>query len=292
MNAATLIDLDGTLCDSVPELAGAVDRVLEELGYPAAGVAKVRDWVGEGIATLLARALRDATGEEPSAEALRDARTRFDTAYAEVLGTMCPLYPGVVEGLDRLRAAGVRTACITNKARLFALPLLGSLGVADRFDALVAGDAGLALKPDPAMLLAAAERLDVAIGDCVMIGDSAVDVAAARPRLPAWCGDWLQPRRVDRVDGSRRRYLTASTRWSRPCWRGRSARGLALGRERRSRAKPTDPPRKLRKLCPAPSMGDALPHGVAPSIIDPSNALGIRSCRPSSTSGGSWTGTC
>lgn len=185
---AALVDLDGTLCDSAPELAAAVDRVREELGYPAAGVTRVRDWVGEGISTLLARALRDATGAEPDTDALRDARMRFDTAYAEVLGTMGPLYPGVAGGLDRLREAGVPTACITNKARLFALPLLGALGVANRFDALIAGDAGLALKPDPAMLHAAAGRLGVDIEACVMIGDSGVDVATARAAgCPAWC---------------------------------------------------------------------------------------------------------
>lgn len=185
---AALIDLDGTLCDSAPELAAAVDRARTDLGYPAAGTSRVRQWVGEGIDTLLARALEDATGETPDAAAQRDARARFDTAYAEVLGTMCPLYPGVVEGLDRLRAAGVRTACITNKARIFALPLLGSLGIADRFDTLVAGDSGVAKKPDAAPLLAAAERLGVAIGDCVMVGDSGVDVAAARAAgCPAWC---------------------------------------------------------------------------------------------------------
>lgn len=173
-------DLDGTLCDSAPELAAAVDRMRADLGYPAAGTGKVRAWVGEGIDTLVARALEDAGGEAPDAATLRDARTRFDTAYAEALGTMCPLYPGVVEGLDALRAAGVRVACITNKARIFALPLLGSLGIADRFDAIVAGDSGVAKKPDAAPLLLAAERLGVGIDECVMIGDSGIDVAAAR----------------------------------------------------------------------------------------------------------------
>lgn len=185
---AALIDLDGTLSDSAPELAAAVDRTLEALGHQAAGVAKVCNWVGDGIDVLLARALQDATGGDAGETVRREARWRFDAAYAALLGTTSPLYPGVIEGLERLHRAGVRTACVTNKARVFAAPLLASLGIADRFHALIAGDAGLAKKPQPAMLFAAAERLDLGISECVMIGDSRVDVAAARAAgCPAWC---------------------------------------------------------------------------------------------------------
>lgn len=185
---AVLIDLDGTLVDSAPELAAAVDRMLGDLGHEPAGLAKARAWVGGGVTALVTRALADALGREPSDEERATARRRFDTYYAEVLGTMGGLYPGVVEGLDRLRGAGVATACITNKVRLFALPLLGALGIAERFDLLVAADMAPALKPDPAPLAFAAEKLGVAIGDCVMIGDSGVDVAAARAAgCPVWC---------------------------------------------------------------------------------------------------------
>ena len=207
--SAVLIDLDGTLVDSAPELAQAVDRMLGDLGYEGAGVENVRQWVGNGIDRLVARALTGALGEEPDDEALREARVRFDTAYAEVLGTMAPLYPGVVDGLDCLRDAGVKTACITNKHRIFALPLLGALGIADRFDIVVGGDSGVALKPDAAPLALAAGRLGVAVGDCVMIGDSATDVAAARAAgCPAWCvrsgynrGEPLEACGPDRIFG-------------------------------------------------------------------------------------------
>lgn len=185
---AVLIDLDGTLTDSAPELAAAVDRMLAGAGHAPAGVGRVRDWVGEGIDRLVERALADATGEPPDAAALRAGRTAFDTAYAEVLGTMAPLYPGVVDGLDDLRAAGFRTACITNKAGVFALALLGSLGIADRFDTVVTGDRPGCRKPAAAPLEAAARKLGVAIGDCVMVGDSGIDVAAARAAgCPVWC---------------------------------------------------------------------------------------------------------
>ncbi|MDZ7787526.1 MAG: phosphoglycolate phosphatase [Halofilum sp. (in: g-proteobacteria)] len=186
--AAALIDLDGTLCDSAPELAAAVDRVLVDAGHDRAGVDHVRDWVGDGIDRLVERALAHATGESPDAEALRHARGRFDTAYAEILGTMAPLYPGVVEGLDGIRSAGIATACITNKAGVFAIGLLGSLGIADRFDTIISGDRAAERKPAAAPLEMAARKLGVAIDDCVMVGDSAIDIAAARAAgCPVWC---------------------------------------------------------------------------------------------------------
>lgn len=185
---AVLIDLDGTLVDSAPELATAVDRVLTDAGHEPAGTERVRDWVGDGIDRLLERALTEATSQVPDAADLRQIRARFDTAYAEILGTMAPLYPGVVDGLDAMRATGLGTACITNKASVFAIGLLGAVGIADRFDVIVAGDRGRASKPAAAPLEAAARKLGVAIEDCVMVGDSAIDVAAARAAgCPAWC---------------------------------------------------------------------------------------------------------
>ncbi len=183
-----LIDLDGTLVDSAPELAHAVDRMLEGGDLPRAGLENVRGWIGEGIDTLVARALAEMSGRDPDDATCREARSRFDTAYAEVIGTQSTPYPGVFEGLDRLRAAGVRTACITNKARVFSVSLLGALDLLSRFDLMVAGDSGLPKKPDGAPLRHAAERLGVDMGECVMIGDSGIDVAAARAAAcPAWC---------------------------------------------------------------------------------------------------------
>lgn len=185
---AVLIDLDGTLVDSAPELAKAVDRALTEAGYGVAGTEQVRGWVGDGIDRLLERALTETLGEVPNAADLRQMRARFDTAYAEILGTMAPLYPGVVEGLDAMRSAGLSTACITNKAGVFAIGLLGAVGLADRFDAIVAGDSVSGTKPAAAPLEAAARKLGAAIEDCVMVGDSAIDVAAARAAgCQAWC---------------------------------------------------------------------------------------------------------
>lgn len=183
-----LIDLDGTLIDSAPELAMAVDKMLAGSDLPTAGVEQVRGWIGEGIDALVARALAEQSGRDPDEDACRAARSLFDTAYAEVIGTQSHPYPGVFDGLDRLRAAGVATACITNKARMFSISLLGSLDLLNRFDLLVAGDSGPAKKPSAEPLLHAAERLGVDMEQCVMIGDSRIDVAAAHAAgCPAWC---------------------------------------------------------------------------------------------------------
>ncbi len=188
MIRAALIDLDGTLVDSAPELARAVDRVLADLGHPPAGVARARHWVGEGIDRLLEQALEWASGKAPGEDGLRSARIAFDTAYAEIIGTNAPIYPGVVAGLERLRAAGIACACITNKARVFAIGLVGAIGIAERFDVIVAGDTVAERKPAAAPLEAAARKLGVAVTDCVVVGDSAIDVAAARAAgCPAWC---------------------------------------------------------------------------------------------------------
>lgn len=186
--AAALIDLDGSLCDSATELAAAVDRMLVRAGHSRAGTDRVRAWVGDGIDRLVERALAHATDEFPDAEASRDARRRFDTAYAEIVGTTAPLYPKVVEGLDAIRSAGIGTACITNKTGVFATGLLGSLGIFDRFDTIISGDRASERKPAAEPLEKAARKLGVAIDDCVMVGDSAIDIAAARAAgCPVWC---------------------------------------------------------------------------------------------------------
>lgn len=185
---AALIDLDGTLVDSAPELARAVDRMLVELGHRPIGEEAVRGAVGDGVAALVARGLERAAGAMPDQAECMVARRHFDRAYAALLGRHGPLYPGVIEGLDALRRAGVATACVTNKAATFTEPLLANLGLRPYFDVVVSGDTTPALKPDPEPLLFAARKLGVAIVDCVMIGDSANDVAAARAAgCPAWC---------------------------------------------------------------------------------------------------------
>lgn len=175
-----LIDLDGTLVDSVPDLAYCVDVMMVRLGRPPHGEAAVRDWVGNGVERLVRRALLgQLEGEPPDADFAR-AYPIFLDLYAENTSQRSILYPGVREGLDWLAAAGYPLGCVTNKAARFTEPLLRDLGVYDRFGLVVSGDSLPRKKPDPLPLLHAAAHFGVAPADALMIGDSQSDVTAAR----------------------------------------------------------------------------------------------------------------
>lgn len=185
---AVLLDLDGTLVDSAREMAVAVNEVRRAHGLADATLGEVRDWVGEGVGVLLGRALHEYRGSHPDEGTLARARSLFDAAYARVIGTASLPFPGVTEGLDRLRTAGIPMACLTNKPERFAHLLLEALDLHTPFDAIVGGDTADKRKPDPEPALLAADRLGVAIGGCLVIGDSAIDVATARNAgCPVWC---------------------------------------------------------------------------------------------------------
>lgn len=185
---AVLLDLDGTLVDSAPELALAVNEVRSAFGLRRAHVESVRDWVGEGVDVLLQRALSEAADLESDADARRSARATFDDAYARVLGTRAVLYPDVAEGLERLHRAEVALACVTNKPEKFASELLAALEILGCMDLVVGGDTTGALKPDPLPVQFAAKTLGASVGTCLLIGDSGVDIATARNAgCPVWC---------------------------------------------------------------------------------------------------------
>ncbi|MCB1790046.1 MAG: phosphoglycolate phosphatase [Gammaproteobacteria bacterium] len=175
-----LIDVDGTLVDSVPDLAYCVDEMMKRLGRPVHGEAKVRNWVGNGVERLVRRALVGELDGEPSDEDFERAYPIFLELYADNTSKRSCLYPGVREGLDYLQAQGYRLGCVTNKAAQFTLPLLKDLGVHDAFGIIVAGDTLAVKKPDPGPLLHAAKHFGVAPADALMIGDSKSDVTAAR----------------------------------------------------------------------------------------------------------------
>ncbi len=175
-----LIDVDGTLVDSVPDLAFCVDEMMQQLGRPPHGEAKVRDWVGNGVERLVRRALIGQLDGEPDEADFQKAYPIFLDLYAENTSQRSILYPGIREGLDYLKAKGYRLGCVTNKAAQFTLPLLKDLGLHDDFELIVAGDTLPKKKPDPLPLLHAAEQLGVSPEDSLMIGDSQSDVKAAR----------------------------------------------------------------------------------------------------------------
>lgn len=175
-----LIDVDGTLVDSVPDLAFCVDEMMARLGRPPHGESSVRNWVGNGVERLVRRALVGQLDGEPDEAEFERAYPIFLDLYAQNTAERSKLYPGVIEGLNYLRENGYALGCVTNKAARFTLPLLEQLQILDRFGIVVSGDTLERKKPDPMPLLHAAEHFGVAPADALMIGDSVSDVTAAR----------------------------------------------------------------------------------------------------------------
>ena len=173
-------DLDGTLIDSVPDLAAAVDAMLRECDLPVAGEARVSEWVGNGSHKLVERALRDAQGQGPEPERLERAHERFLHHYALAPSARTRVYPGVREALGGLRERGLVLTLVTNKPHAFIAPILESLDLLGYFDLAVGGDTLARKKPDPAPLLHVAERFSIAPGECLMIGDSRHDIDAGK----------------------------------------------------------------------------------------------------------------
>jgi len=175
-----LIDVDGTLVDSVPDLAWCVDAMETAIGRPAHGEQTVRKWVGNGVERLVKRALTSEMEAEPDAALFEKAYPIFLDMYQDNVCKRSRLYPGVSEGLDWLDARGYRLGCITNKIARFTLPILEQLGVADRFGLIVCGDTLSEKKPHPMPLLHSAKHFSVRPENSMMLGDSVSDVKAAR----------------------------------------------------------------------------------------------------------------
>lgn len=174
---AAIVDLDGTMVDTVGDFEIALARSLAEIGLPPVGRDFIRRTVGRGSEHLLASVLAQLGADAALHAALWP---RYQAHYLAINGEHAPLFPGVVEGLARLRAAGLRLACLTNKPRAFARPLLRRKGLARFFDAVFGGDDFARKKPDPLPLRATCEALGSAPARTLMIGDSRNDAEAAR----------------------------------------------------------------------------------------------------------------
>lgn len=175
-----LIDVDGTLVDSVPDLAFCVDEMMRQLGMTTHGEARVREWVGNGVERLCRRALIGQLDGEPDEALFDKGYPIFLALYADNTCKRSALYPGVIEGLDYLQAAGYKLGCVTNKAAQFTHPLLKALGIFERFGIIVSGDTLAQKKPDPLPLLHGAAHFGVKPEHALMLGDSVSDVKAAR----------------------------------------------------------------------------------------------------------------
>jgi phosphoglycolate phosphatase len=185
---AVMIDLDGTLADTIPDLAEAANMMLRELDRPGLERELIRTFVGKGIPKLVERALAGSLESSVPAGLLARALPIYERCYAEVNGKHTVIFPGVSEGLRTLRAMQLPLACVTNKAERFTLALLERLQLARCFEQVIAGDTLPQKKPDPQPLLHACRGFGIAPGDMLMIGDSANDVEAARAAgCPVFC---------------------------------------------------------------------------------------------------------
>jgi phosphoglycolate phosphatase len=174
---AAIIDLDGTLVDTLGDFTAALNAMARELGLPDVPASTVERFIGKGSEHLI-RATLDHLGAPE--ELYHRAWDAYQAAYRSLNGRWANVYPGVGEGLRQLRAAGLRLACLTNKPGEFARELLHAKGLAAEFELVFGGDAFERKKPDPLPLLKTCEALAVAPAATLVVGDSRNDAAAAR----------------------------------------------------------------------------------------------------------------
>ncbi len=173
---AAIIDLDGTLCDTLGDFAVALNLTLAELGLPAIDSAFISRTVGKGSEHLLRRTLAQVGGDAGLYEAAWQA---YQTHYAAINGQHATVYDGALEGVQRLRALGWPLACVTNKPTAFAKTLLQRTGLLAHFDHVFGGDAFARKKPDPLPLLEACRALGTLPAQTLVVGDSRNDAEAA-----------------------------------------------------------------------------------------------------------------
>lgn len=179
--SAVLLDLDGTLLDTIPDLASAANAMRRELGLPALAQETIATYVGKGTENLVMRALsNNGTGTQPSEEELQHGLGIFERHYHARNGQEATLYPGALEGLQAFSRAGVKMAVVTNKPTEFTHPLLARFGIDQYMDHVVCGDTCERKKPHPMPLLHACGLLGVSPQEALAIGDSVNDALAAR----------------------------------------------------------------------------------------------------------------
>jgi len=174
---AAIVDLDGTLVDTLPDFAAVLAVVLDELQLPRVSREFIERTIGKGSEHLIRSVLREAGGEPPQYER---AWALYQQHYLALNGTHASVYAGAREGLERWHRGGLRLACVTNKPLAFARPLLEEKGLLPCLDHVFGGDSFARRKPDPLPLLEACKALGSAPHRTLVVGDSANDALAAR----------------------------------------------------------------------------------------------------------------
>jgi phosphoglycolate phosphatase len=178
---AVCIDLDGTLLDTIPDLAAAANAMLADAGIAPLPAERIRTFVGKGAEVLIQRTLAAAgVPAIPGQERYETSRTRFYFHYRHLNGAHATVYAGVVQGLDGLRELGLRLACVTNKPSEFVGPLLERFSLDHHFDFAIGGDTLPFKKPHPGQLLEACRRWSLPPARVLALGDSINDAQAAR----------------------------------------------------------------------------------------------------------------
>ena len=186
-----MFDLDGTLIDTAPEIADAVNDTLAQCGLPLVSQQQVRDWIGHGTRTLLIAALASVQGrtvqEIDTDPDLPRIAGIFDGHYQQRCGSSSQPYPHVVEVLDSLRAHGVHLAVVTNKEGRYTDTVLRAHQFDKRFDLVISGDTLASKKPDPAGIAHCLAHCAVTAAQALFVGDSSIDAATARNAgVPVW----------------------------------------------------------------------------------------------------------
>ncbi|MHB0990158.1 MAG: phosphoglycolate phosphatase [Burkholderiales bacterium] len=175
-----VIDLDGTLLDTAPDLAYAAELMMNELGLPVPELNTIKTYIGNGVSRLVKRVLTGDLDADPDPELFARAYAIYQKHYGENVSRFSKPFDGVVEGLQAFQASGVHLACVTNKAEVFTIPLLRDTGLLKYFELVLAGDTLPRRKPDPLPLLHAGHHFSTEPSQLLLIGDSQNDTQAAR----------------------------------------------------------------------------------------------------------------
>lgn len=180
--SAVLFDLDGTLVDSIPDLASSVNAMLVAMDYPTLSIEKITTFVGKGMQHLIWLALSEHIAPAtPSETQLKQGIALFSSAYEQqTQNTISTIFDGVIEGLEAFKAAGCQLAVVTNKPIEFAPTLLEKLQLQDYFEIIIGGNSCAEKKPHPLPFLYACEQLGIIPEQALVIGDSGNDSEAAR----------------------------------------------------------------------------------------------------------------